>query len=585
MILSETQAKDVLKSPRSTKEIQAVKRVESQLRVCTEEMSLAELQGESYWSELQVIMKARSQKKYDRVMEFARYPLPVVQLCDSVLSDFFRVFEGKNRFFNVDGDREITKLNDWIEDSKPVRWIEKYAKQVFKNKPNSFCVVDQATNGNPYLVYVDTNRLVDAVIKDSEGNCEYIAFVHSQETILATDNTEVIRTFFSVYDDVNYFVFSKDSNSDQYDLVSSIAHGVGYCPAKSFIKTASNQKNKFKRRVAFSPAVSKLEDWITFDIMRNYVDHYAPFPITEAPINKCANQDCMDGKVSTEVIDPASGNVSETVWSKCPVCEGVDKGQHIYPGTHIGIKVQADKTMEDGSGKFRMIFPDIDKLTYVPSKLDKIELDVRYKTIGINNLLSKEAVNELQAKGSFESMESVLLRTKAEMDALYKWIVITVGRLLYTNMYVEVDANFGTEFYLVSEEDLQKRYKDAKDAGLPMEELLMIYTQIIETKYKGNELKIQRQKMLLELDPLPLISSTEAVDLNAKGFIDDFDLVQKINFLNFITKFENENLPITQFGSKLEHSKAVGIIKKNLNIYTDEIIKSKQLRKSSLGAE
>jgi hypothetical protein len=586
MTLSETQARDVLKSPKSKQEIDAVKRVESQLRVCTEEMSLAELQKETYWAQLLEVIKARSQKKFERVMMFARYPLPVVQLCDSVLSDYFRVFEGKNRFFNVDGDRDITKLNDWIEDSKPVRWVEKYAKQVFKNKPNSFCVIDQATNGTPYLVYVDSDRLIDAQIKDSEGNCEYIAFVHSQETITGVEGSEVVRTFFSVYDDANYYVFYKDSNTDAYILESVVSHGVGYCPAKSFIKTASNQKNKFKRRVAFSPAVSKLEDWITFDIMRNYVDHYAPFPITEAPINKCANQDCMDGKVATEIIDPATDEVTSTTYSTCPVCEGgTSGGQHIYPGTHIGIKVQPTKDLEDGSGKFRMIFPDVDKLKYVPEKLDKIELDVRYKTIGINNILSKEAVNELQAKGSFESMESVLLRTKAEMDALYKWIVITVGRLLYTNMYVDVDANFGTEFYLVSEEDLQKRYKDAKDAGLPMEELLMIYTQIIETKYKGNELKIQRQKMLLELDPLPLISSVEAVELNAKGFVDDFDLVQKINFLNFITKFENENTPITQFGSKLEHSKAVGIIKQNLNIYTDEIIKSKQLRKSSLGTE
>jgi len=581
MILSETQAKDVLITPKSKKEIQAVKRLESQLRVCTEEMSLAELQKEEYWDCLMTIMKARSEKKFDRVMKFARYPLPVVQLSDSILSDFFRVFEGKNRFFNVDGDRDVVRLDMWIEDNKPAKWIEKYAKQVFKNKPNSFVVVDTKADGTPYLVFVDSNRLIDAVIKDNEGNCEYIAFIHSQEE---SANGEVITTFFSVYDELNYYVFSKDSNTDVITTISVVAHGVGYCPAKSFIKTVSNQKNKFKRRVAFSPAISKLEDWIIFDIFRNYVDHYAPFPVTESPRNKCANDECVNGKVKTEVIDPSNGEVASVTFSDCQACGGTDNGQHIYPGTHIGITLQSEKGAEDGSGKFKMIFPDVDKLNYVPEKLNAIELDVRYKTVGVNSLLSNEAVNELQAKGSFESMESVLLRTKGEMDALYKWIVITVGRLIYKDVYVDVDANFGTEFYLISEEDLQKRFDNAKKIGLPMEEIMMIYMQIIETKYKGNELKIQRQKMLLELDPLPLVSTTEAVELNGKGFIDDFDLIQKINFLNFITKFEHENGAITQFGSNLEHSKVVEIIKENLNIYTNETITSKQLFKRPEGA-
>jgi len=579
MILNETTAKEAITSPKSKKEIQSVKRQESQLRVCTEEMSLDELQKEDYWTDLLTKMKERSEKKFDRVIKFARYPLPVVQLCDSVLSDYFRVFEGKNRFFNVEGDRDTKKLEEWIVQNKPVKWIEKKAKQVFKNKPNSFVVIDGDENGNPYLVYVDSNRLIDAVLKDSEGHCEYISFIHSQK--VDENNPNVITTFFSVYDDVNYWVFSKNSQTDVLTKVSQVPHGIGYCPAKSFIKTASNQKNWFKRRIAFSSALSKLEDWTIFDIFRNYVDHYAPFPVTESPKNKCPNPECNDGKVSREEVINPQTDETRTIWSDCQACGGTDGGQHIYPGTHIGIKVQSDKSLENGAGLFKMIFPDVDKLKYVPEKLDDIEIEVRYKTVGINNLLSNEAVNELQTKGSFASMESVLLRTKAEMDDLYKWIIETVAKHIYTGIEIDVDADFGTEFYLVSEDDLQKRYDNAKKIGLPMEELLMIYTQLVETKYKGNELKIERQKMLLELDPLPLFSNIEAVELNGKGFLSDFDLIQKINFLNFITKFENENMPITQFGSNLEHGEVIDIIKQQLNIYTNENIASKQLQPST----
>ncbi|MCK4500675.1 hypothetical protein KAU11_09255, partial [Candidatus Babeliales bacterium] len=347
----------------STQQINSVKTQESQLRVITEDLSDRELSGEPYWSGLMKQMELRSDKKFKRVKEFIRYPLPVVQLSDSILNDFFRVFDGKNRYFNATGDRDISRLEQWIQDETPENWIEDHAKKVFKNKPNSFVVVDRKDDGTPYLVYIDSNRLIDAKFKDDEGNLEYISFVHSQQ-VSETDK-DVITTFYSVYDDSTYYVFKKDSNQDTLIEVSSQPHGIGYCPGKSFIKTPSNSKNNFKRRVAFTSALSKMEDWTMFDVFRNYVDYYAPFPVTEAPKNQCSNAECVDGKVQEEIIDHSQAGEHKTVWETGPVCKGVDAGQHIFPGTHIGIKVQADKTLNDGSGIFKMIFPDTAHMKYV----------------------------------------------------------------------------------------------------------------------------------------------------------------------------------------------------------------------------
>ena len=575
MILNETTAMDTIKNPKSKKEIQSVKEQESQLRVFTEDMTKSELETESYWNEMMSKMKARSDKKFDRVIQFSRYPLPVVQLCDSVLNEYFRVFEGKNRYFHLEGDRDIERLNQWITESKPTKFIENHAREVFKNKPNSFAVIDRDENGIPYLVYVDSKRLIDAKFKDDKGNLEYISFIHSQKK--SETKQDVITTFFSVYDSETYFVFSKDSDSDSMLLVSEAKHGIGYCPAKSFITSASNQKNTFKRRVAFTSALSKLEDWTMFDIFRNYVDHYAPFPITEAPIRKCPNPECKDGKVSEEIITDIATGAGKTIWNDCQACGGSDGGQHIFPGTHIGIKVQSDKTLNDGSGVFKMIFPDVDKLKYIPEKLDDIEIEVRLKTVGINNL-STEQFNELQVKGSFASMESILLRTKTEMDELYIFIVKTVARIFYKDISINIEANFGTEFYLVSEEDLQKRFKEAKDIGLPVEEQLNIYKQIIETKYKGDGGKLQRVLMLLDLDPYPMNSIAECITLKNESVLDDFQLSLKVNFLKFISKFESENTFITEFGKDLEYQKRIEIIQLTLDLYNQELIDNKNNR-------
>lgn len=575
MKLNETTAMDVIRNPRSKKDIESIKEHESQLRVFTETMTESELQSEHYWTTLMDKMKKRSDKKFDRVKQFARYPLPIVQLCDSVLSDVFKVFDGKNRFFSVDAPVNIERLDEWIQHKRPANWIEKQSRKVFKNQPCSFVVIDRDDDGVPYPILIDSKRLVDAVIKDDDGNCEYICFIHSTEPHETDSN--VIRTFYSVYDDTTYRVFYKDSNSDGINLFSENPHNIGWCPAKTFIRTMDSNRNKFKRRVPFSSALSKLEDWTMFDIYRNYVDHYAPFPITESPVAKCPNPECENGKVRNEIVTDPSQGTTKLVFTDCEVCAGTKGGQHIFPGTHIGIKVSPDKDVNDGSGVFKMIFPDTEKLKYVPEKLDKMEVEIRYKTAGMNTL-SNEAFNELQVKGSFASMESVLLRNKRELDDIYRFILKTVGRLFFPGTELTVDANFGTEFYLVSEDDLQKRFDNAKKIGLPVEEMLNIYKQLIETKYKGNPEKRDRTLMLLDLDILPLFSVEDCFKLKSESVIDDWQLSLKVNFLKFISKFESENAVITQFGLNLDYWKRVEIIVDELKKYNDEFFSNKYER-------
>lgn len=571
MELSQTSAIDKIKSPTNKANIQSVKDAESQLRVFTEEMKEHELKREHYWGKFLSTMKERSHKKYKRVLQFARYPLPVVDISDSILTDFFKVFDGKNRFFNVEGDRNIEVLNEWISQNTPDKWIQENAMKVYKNKPNSFVVVDVDAEGKPYLILIDSERLIDAEFKkDGQGQLEYIVFIHSQE-VVKEGKESVVKTLFSVYDDLKYYVFSKLSNQDSYNLERESLHNIGYCPARSFVSTSSNSQNKFMRRIAFSSSLSKLEDWQYFDIFRNYVDHYAPFPVTEAPKKACPNPQCNDGFISEEVIVDPINNITETKLTTCPTCQGGDHGQHVYPGTHIGIKVNAN-AKKDGSGVFRMIFPETDKLEYVPNKLDKIELEVRLKTVGINNMIGKEAINEMQIKGSFASMETILLRTKDELDQLYKWIVQTVGNVFYLNLNLKIEANFGTEFYLISEEDLQKRFDNAKKIGMPLEEQLNIYKQLLQTKYKGNQNKLERSIMLLDLDPFPMMSIEEVLKLLDKSVLDKFEVNLKVNFLKFISQFESENVDITQFGVNLDYSSRIDRIKKELYLYNQEMI-------------
>jgi hypothetical protein len=79
---------------------------------------------------------------------------------------------------------------------------------------------------------------------------------------------------------------------------------------------------------------------------------------------------------------------------------------------------------------------------------------------------------------------------------------------LYKDISLEVDANFKTE-HLISEDDLQK-IQERQGRQVPVGRTFMIYILVIETKYKGNDVKVARQKNICWIR-LPLFSITEAV--------------------------------------------------------------------------
>ncbi len=574
MILTEYKAIEILKNPQNVGFISSVKMQESQLRVFTEALEEDEVKQEPYYSKLLESIKKGSSKKFDRICDFFRYPLPIVEDSDAILNDFFKVFDGKNRYFSVNGNTDTSLLEDWIKEYNLEKWIEENIKDVWVKKPNSFVVVDVNKEG-VYLLNIDSKRLIDAKFKNKHGQLDYIAFIHSVEKL---ENSDIVQTRYSVYDDENYYVFYKNSNSDSYILLSHEKHSIGYCPGHSFIKDSVTDRNLFKRSVAFSKSLARLEDYTKFDVYNNYLDHYAPFPVTEAPFNPCQNQDCVDGKVSEQIVLDVRTGKTKQVYNDCSVCNGgKDEGKFIMPGTHLGIKVSHQQG-KDGSGVFKMHFPETDKLKYVPEKLDKLLLHIKNSVVGVNGMMSKEAVNELQAKGGFEAMEAVILRNKRVLEYIYKWTAETVGRVLYKNPSLVIEANYGTKWYLSSEEELQERYNKAKDYGLPPEEVINIYKELINTKYQGNNYKVQRELMLVDLDPFPIYSVDDCIKMKKESVLDDFQLSLKVNFFKFISKFEDENTDITRFGINLEYSKRLAIIEKTIYLYNTNLIELKNVR-------
>lgn len=564
MKFQDEQILEVVKSPKNSNLVVNGRKYESRLRLFTEARFKDDVKDETAWIEFRDFMAtAISTDKEIRIEEFVQFPLSSVNMTESIMSDLYKVFDAGNSYFNVETVKKNggDKLQKLLEELKVVKWIEENGKDVLRSKPNTVVVIDKNEQGEPYIICVDNDRLIDIELREDGVKCEYITFLHS----VTTENGVKIERI-SLYDDERYVVVTNIEG--EYAIEKSVPHNAGICPARMFLKEKLHSKSAFDRKVPLSTALSKLREWQYFDVYKFYTDHYAPFPVVEMVRAKCGIDNCINGNIIEQEQYYADGETKFI--PKVTKCKTCSDNNTIGVGSKIILDPQDDKDEPTAAGKFKMISNDVNNLKYLQEKLDSIEKYIKVKTVGVDDVVTKEAVNETQMEGAFESKTNVLLKMKTNFDELYNWIVSTLGKVHIGDKPLAVSANFGTEWYLVSEDELQSRYDMAKKSGLPREEIDMLYSQLIETKYKGNPEKVERLKIMNLLNPCPHITTNEKLTQLNNGIISQKELIISERLLTFVRKFESENGSITEFGEGLGIREKVAKIVESLNKYADE---------------
>jgi len=133
---------------------------------------------------------------------------------------------------------------------------------------------------------------------------------------------------------------------------------------------------------------------------------------------------------------------------------------------------------------------------------------------------------------------------------------------------------YGDEFYLKSIDQLMGEYEKAKLNGEPDEEIDLIYRQIIMSKYKGNDDRIQRSWILLNLNPEPHKTVEQSRELKQDGSLSQVDFVIKSRFNNFVMRFEREQSNILDFGRELTFEDKISKIYEEFEKYANESIKN-----------
>jgi len=557
MQLSKNQVQNLLKKRPKRQLLQNAERHQNRLKLHGETEIESIRTNPAYVELLSWVESFLTRDKYKRFCQLLRLPVVSLEITQDIYQEYFRIFEGQNPFFNYEfsnpdnSDAFKTYLKKGLKD---FNFFKTIGFEQLKYSINSILVVDMPSDGegNPYYYFIDVSKVVD-VKSDKNGTIEHLIFQVDSKTV-------------AVYDSEAYRIYKIDGTKIIGEPVVENFHGLGYCPASYFWNKNLKGSNTIEKKSPVTDVLGRLDKYLIEDTFKEYADLYGTFPIITTYEELCNFEGCDNGFISEDFTLIENGiETIQTRRTKCPSCSD---SEEIGPGTIFEIPVPQTTDDPNLTNPVSIISPDTKSLEYVKQKLVEYADKIREVTIGTRGrVLDEKQVNETQIFGSFESRQNILLSIASSFEAIHKFANDTVARLMFGDSFLSSTVYYGDQFFLKSVDNLQSEYEKAKSSGEPDEEIDQIYRQILATKYKGNDERIERAWILYNLNPEPHKTVEQSRKLVDFGAMDQTDFVIKSRFNNFIARFEREQTNVLDFGRELDFDVKIATIYDILKTY------------------
>lgn len=497
-----------------------------------------------------------------------RFPVKTNEVMSEVFDKLSRIFEGRNPAYSYQfATTEQRDDWEWYRQEKlgePTVWATK-GWEFFQTEINSVMIVDlpqEQEAGDrypqPYFYWLPIRDVVEFKADRTTGQMSYIIFRQKDDTM-------------AVIDDESYRIFrTKDDMPEGEPLVEN-RHDLGYCPARFFWSEPMSLEYPDIKRSPVTKQLDNLDWFLFFSISKRHLDLYGSYPIYSG-----YEQDCDFHNDNTgDYCDGGFLKDSKGHWLwdanglvPCPKC-------HDHRITGAGSFVEVPVPIE-GQPDLRhpvdMLTVDRKSLDYNVDEEKRLRSTIITGIVGTNEeITTRDALNEQQIRANFESQSTVLNRVKKGFESAQQWVDETCCRLRYGGLFLSASISYGTEFYLFSTDELRDRYQKAKETGMSESELDALHQQIIETEYRNNPQMLQRMLILAELEPYRHLTRNEVASLYQTGIVSVEDYLVKLNFADFIRRFERENMNIIEFGSATAYDTKINTIREQLRAYAQEI--------------
>lgn len=494
-----------------------------------------------------------------------RYPVKTNEITGICFDKLSRIFDGRNPAFNYQFTN-TEQRDDW-EDyrqsrlGEPLVWATK-GWEYFKTEINSVLIVDVPAEQRgelpePYFYWLPIASVISYEADPDTGVMRWIIFRQDGNRI-------------AVIDDESYRVFRNDHDNIGELLVEN-RHSLGYCPARFFWNEPLSLADPDVKASPLSKELESLDWYLFFHLSKRQLDLFGSYPIYSGYEKDCdySNEesgDYCDGGYLKDRQGHYKLDASGLLM-RCPKCG--DK-RIVGAGTFVEVPVPSEK-VPDMRNPVQILTVDRNSLDYNVAEEERLRTEIITAVVGTNEeITTRDALNEQQIRANFESQSTVLNRVKKGFEEAQQFVDETVCRLRYGGEFISAKINLGTEFYLLDPTQLRERYRTAKESGASEAELDALQQQIVETEYRNDPTQRQRMLLLAELEPYRHLTRAEATDLYSKGMITEDDLRIKLDFANFVRRFERENTNILEFGSAIPFARKIEIITNKFKEYARE---------------
>lgn len=523
---------------------------------------------QALWDFLAFVENIIPHDKYKTFESLFRFPVPTNEITAICFDKLSRIFEGRDPVFMYNfASSEYAE--DWEQYRtsvlrEPEIWKTK-GWDYFKTEINSVLICDlpsEQAKGDrlprPYFYWLPISHVV-AYKAHEDGQMEWIAFTQDGDKL-------------AVFDDATFRLFAYRKGT-MGELLEEKPHDLGYCPARFFWSEPMSLDYPDVKMSPVTKMLGALDWWLFFHISKHHLDLYGSYPVYTGYEQNCDYHNdntgdyCNGGFLydinGQQKLDLAGLPV------KCPKCG--DK-RIIGAGSFIEVPVPVEN-QPDLRNPVSMLSVDRNSLDYNVDEEDRLRNDIITAIVGTNEeITTRDALNEQQIKANFESQSTILNRVKTGFENAQQWVDATICKLRYGNAFISAGINYGTEFYLSTVTELRERYKTAKQSGASEGELDALYGKIIETEYRNNPEMRRRLFTLADLEPYQHLTRDEVIELQAKKIASMEDVVIKINFADYIRRFERENMAVTEFGGDTDYQKKIQTISERLREYASEAI-------------
>lgn len=495
-----------------------------------------------------------------------RFPLKTNEITATAFDKLFRVYDGRDPKYNYQFmDTGMRDDWEWYRQEKlgePGIW-KTTGWEFFKTEINSVLVVDlpETQEGKfpePYFYWLKIKDVLNFEADPVTGQMAWIIFYQGPDRV-------------AVIDDESYRVFSYRRGTIDSDIpIKESRHGLGYCPARFFWDQPISLDDPDVKKSPVTKQLESLDWYLFFHTSKKHLDTYAGYPIYSGYAMDCdfhndETGDYCDGGFLKDKHDHWKFDANGLV--KCPLCSSK---RISGAGSFVEVPVPGEG-QPDLHDPVKITTVDKNSLQYNVDEERRLKKAIIDGMVGVDTpVLTTQAVNEKQVSASYDSKTTILTTIKESLENAQEWVDETVCRLRYGDGFISAKISLGTDFYLMSPQDLRNLYASAKNSGASESELDALQRQIIETEYRDNPLELQRMVILNELEPYRHVGRSELLNLYKEGVIPEEDFQIKLKFPDFVRRFERENTNVIEFGSALPFAKKIDRIREVFRSYVQE---------------